>query len=139
MKKTWMIGGLIGLFLVPEVALAWRAWNRHEVLPVADGVFEVVSRVGSGPRQFWCGAGDYVYRKMGAPGVQRIYIHEAIGESVNRPGKKSVKFSLTPPLDVSTSPGYSLSVKAVGDNLSAASAQQYCYDGGYEDRIIPRF
>lgn len=138
MKNPWFMSVLIGLFLLPEVALAWRAWNRHEVLPVSENTFEVVSRVGSGPREFWCGAGDFVYRRMGAPGVQRIYIVKAIGESVNRPGRKAVQFSLIAPKGVSTNPGYSLSVKAVGDNLSAASAQQYCYDGGYEDRIIPR-
>jgi hypothetical protein len=139
MKNGWLIGGVVAALLVPEVALAWWAWNRHEVLPVSKSVFEVIGRPGSGPREYWCGAGDYVYRNMGAPGVQRVYIVEAIGPSVNRPGKKSVKFSLTPPKGVSTSPGYSLSVKAVGDNLSAAAAQQYCYDGGYDERIIPRF
>lgn len=139
MKQKWILSAVVALFVLPDIALAWRAWNRHEVLPVSEGVFEVVSRVGSGPREFWCGAGDYVYRNLRAPGVQRVYIVRPIGMSVNRPGRKSVQFSLSPPQGVSTNPGYSLSVKAVGDNLSAASAQQYCYDGGYEDRVIPRF
>jgi len=139
MKNSLFLSGAIALLTLPQPASAWWALNRHEVLPVSQDRFEVVSRVGSGPRQFWCGAGDFVYRNLSAPGVTRVYIVEPIGASKTRPGKKAVTFSTTPPENVDKSPGYSLSVKAVGDNLSAASAQQYCYEGGYEDRIFPKF
>lgn len=139
MKRSLILTGAIALLALPVPASAWWAFNRHEVLPVTQDSFEVISRVGSGPQQFWCGAGDFVYRKMSAPGVTRVYIVAPIGASKTRPGKKAVTFSTTPPEGANTTPGYSLSVKAVGDNLSAASAQQYCYDGGYEDRIFPNF
>ncbi|MFV0515724.1 MAG: hypothetical protein ACK5MY_19090 [Jhaorihella sp.] len=36
------------LLLAPAQALAWWAWNRHEVLPVGGGVFEVIAEPGSG-------------------------------------------------------------------------------------------
>ena len=135
MKKQIAAGALgATLILIPMTAQAWWAWNRHEVLPVSDGVFEVVSRVGSGAQQFWCGAGDFVYRGLGLPNNQRVYIWKAIGPSVNRPGKKAVQFSTTAPPGANTTPGYSLSVKAVGDNLQAVAAQQYCFgDDPFED------
>lgn len=114
--------------LLPAVASAWTAWNRLEVQPLKNGVYEVISDVGSGPVQFWCGAGDYGMRVLGAGATQRIYIWEAIGPSVTRPGRKAVQFSLTPPPGADTSTGYSLTVKRAGDNITAAMAQNYCYD-----------
>ncbi|WP_233145712.1 hypothetical protein [Phaeobacter sp. 22II1-1F12B] len=121
------------LILIPEAGQAWRSFNRQEVLPVSEGVFEVVNDVASSAADFWCSAGDYAYREMRTEAVQRVYIWRGIGPSVNRPGKKAVQFSLTPPEGVSTEPGYTLSVKAEGDNMRAGSAQQYCFGNGPED------
>ncbi|MDE4135082.1 hypothetical protein PXK00_18385 [Phaeobacter sp. QD34_3] len=117
-----------GIGLYPFSAQAWWAWNHHEVLPVSQGVWEVVSRVGSGPQDYWCGIGDFAIRQLRSSATQRIYIWEGIGPSKNRPGRKSVKFALVPPPGADTSTGYSLSIKRVGDNLSASLARNYCYD-----------
>lgn len=126
--------GLLALVSFPFEAAAWRAWNRHEVLPVSQGVWEVVSEIGSGAQDYWCGIGDYALRELRTQATQRIYIWQGIGPSVNRQRRKSVQFSLSPPAGVSTEPRISLSVKAVGDNLNAATARGYCYD-----RIDERF
>lgn len=112
---------------IPTWATAWWSFNRLEVFPVSNSVWEVVAGVGTSPADFWCGAGDYAQRVLGTPAAERIYIWRAIGPSVNVPGRKAVQFSLTPPPNVSTSPGYSLSVKATGDNLARHAAVQYCY------------
>lgn len=125
--------------LTPQWAGAWWAFNRHEVLPVSTGVYEVVSEVGSGAQDFWCGAGDYAYRELGVASVQRVYIWRGIGPSVNRPGRKAVQFSLTPPPGADTDPALTLSVKDVGDNLRAAHAQQYCFGMDHEDPFKRRF
>jgi len=119
----------LGIALAATSANAdiWRAVNQHEVAALKGGGFEVISEVGAGAADYWCGAGDYVRRRLGARGTQRIYISRALGPSVARPGKSSVQFVLTPPPGADTSTRLSLSVKAVGDNLSAAMAQQYCY------------
>lgn len=139
MKRVSTLILALATALAPGWASAWWAYNRHEVLPVSNGVFEVVSEVGSGAQQFWCAAGDYAYRALGAAAAQRIYIVRAIGPSQTRPGRKSVQFSLVPPPGADTEPRLSLSVKAVGDNLRAAAAQQYCFGNGYEDPFLRRF
>ena len=115
------------LALAPGWAGAWRAFNAHEVLPVSPGVFEVVSEVGSGAMDYWCSAGDYAYRGMGSASTQRVYIWRGLGPSVNRPGKKAIQFSLTPPAGADTEPALTLSMHDVGDNLRASTAQQFCF------------
>ena len=126
------LGAVLALTALP--ASAWRAHNRHEVLPVTNGVFEVVGQVGSSAADFWCGAGDYIYAYQSKRSVQRIYIWRGLGPSATRPGKKSVQFSLTPPPGADTSPTMALSYDDVGDNLRAAMAQQYCFSFDHEDR-----
>lgn len=112
---------------LPTYGMAWWAFNRHEVFPVSDTVWEVVARVGTSAADYWCGAGDYAQRVMGVPAASRIYIWKAVGPSETRPGKKAVQFSLTPPEGADTSTGYSLTVKRAGDNLARHAAVQYCY------------
>ena len=133
MKHLTALTVAAALALAPGWSAAWRAMNRQEVLPVSNSVFEVVARAGSGPADFWCAAGDYAYRGLGTPAVQRVYVWRGIGPSVNRPGYKAMQFSLTPPPGADTSPSLTLSLRRIGDNLRAASAQQYCYSE-LEDR-----
>lgn len=126
---------LIGLTLaaalaLPQSAAAWRAWNDHEVLPAAKGVFEVVAETGYGTaaRDYWCAIGDFAIRQLGTQATRRIYIWQAEGPSVNRGRKKAVQFALVAPKGADTTPGYTLSTKRVGDNMTASQAQNYCYD-----------
>ncbi len=116
--------------LIPTPAFAWRAVNGTEVNPVRKGVFEVIPHGRSGAQQFWCGAGDYARVALGIGPTQRLYIWRAIGPSETRPGSKSVQFALSPPPGKEDyKPGYSLSVKAEGDNLDVFTAQRYCGSG----------
>lgn len=121
---------------VPVTAEAWRAWNRHEILPVSQGVWEVVNEVGSGAQDYWCAIGDFAIRQLRTQATQRIYIWRGVGPAVNRPGKKSVHFSLTPPPGVDTKPTVSLNVKHVGDNRNAMLARNHCTDR-LGDRFFP--
>lgn len=127
MKRAQLVAIALSLSVLPTWATAWWAMNRHEVFPVSDNAWEVVSRVGSSAADYWCGAGDFAQRVLGTPAAQRIYIWKAVGPSVNRPGRDAVQFSLTPPPDSDTTTGYSLSVKRAGDNLARHAAVQYCY------------
>ncbi|WP_291738040.1 hypothetical protein, partial [Leisingera sp. F5] len=103
--------------------------NRHEVLPVSEGVWEVVARVGTGAQDYWCGIGDFAIRQLRAPVNQRIYVWRGVGPSVNRPGRKSVQFAFGLPPGVSDrSSSLSLNVREAGDNLHVTAAQTYCYD-----------
>ena len=124
--------------LTPGWVGAWRAYNWHDVFPVSKIAFEVIGRPGSAAADYWCGAGDYVRHGLRKPATTRVYIWRAIGPSVIQSGYKAVQFSLTPPENASTSPGYSLSVKAVGDNMTAAAAFQFCLGNDRFDPFIPR-
>jgi hypothetical protein len=118
---------------VPGSALAWYAYNRHEVLPVSEGVFEVVGRPGSGAVDYWCAAGDFSISQVRTKANQRVYVWKAIGPSVNRPGKKAVQFAYGPPEGGDTSDSYSVSVKRPGENMSASFAKQYCYGSKFDE------
>jgi hypothetical protein len=126
------------LVMIPVWGGAWRAYNWHDVFAVSKTVFEVIGRPGSGAADYWCGAGDYVRHALRQPATTRIYIWRAIGPSVVQSKRKAVQFSMAPPENATTSPGYSLSVKAVGDNLTAAAAFQYCLGGNRFDPFVPR-
>lgn len=126
------------LAVVPSAALAWWSINHHEVVPISKGVFAVLNENSSGAADYWCAAGDYTRRQLRIPSAQKIYIWRGIGPSETHPGKKSVQFSLTPPEKSDPSPGYSLSVKAVGDSLTSAAAYQYCLGDGLYDPFRPR-
>ncbi|MBI6629868.1 hypothetical protein [Pontibaca salina] len=119
-----------------SAALAWRAVNRQEVFALPQGGFEVLSRPGAGPAQFWCAAGDYARRVLNTAAVQRLYIQRGVGPSVTRPGTKAVQFALNPPPGAATEHGYSLSIDAVGYNLTSAAAHQFCFGNDpFEDRF----
>lgn len=123
--------------MVPTVAAAFQALNRFEVYPVnKSGVFEVVNRHGSAPKDFWCGAGDYAIRVLRTSATQRIYLVQPVGPAVTVQGRKGVQYALSPPQGANTTPGYSVSVKNVGDNMPAHMAQNYCYDR-IEDELWP--
>ncbi|MGI9368004.1 MAG: hypothetical protein ACR2O2_04120 [Ruegeria sp.] len=139
MKRFLKISAVAAMVVAPEVGQAIgigfgvRLGYRTAVAKVSDGVFEVVSLSGSAPVAYWCGAGDFAIRNLRTQATQRIYIWKAYGPSVSQPGKKAVQFSLSPPEGVDTTPGYSVTVKRVGENMTAGSAQGYCYDNMIDD------
>lgn len=118
---------LVGLISAPTLSRAWIAWNGNDVFQIEPGVFEVIGRAGrTGAQHYWCAAGDYARRVLRTPAAQRLYIHKAIGPSVARPGARAVQFALQPPPEGPAEQSYSLSVKAVGDNMTRSMAFGYC-------------
>ncbi len=133
--RNLVLGGLaLGLGIAPGMTLAqWRATNRSEVFPLSKGVFEVVNRSSSRTQDYWCAAGDYAITQLRTAATQRIYVVVPLGPSRSRPGKKGVQFALSPPPEGPAPDSYSLSVKRPGENLTAASARNYCYDDMFLD------
>jgi len=122
------------LFILPGASQAWRAWNWHEVYPLNDTTFEVIGRAGTGPADYWCGAGDFARTVLGVAPTQRIYIWHKEGPSQTRAGHRAVQFAFSPPPGKENyQSGYSLTVKEAGDNLTAAAAHQYCVN---RDRFL---
>jgi hypothetical protein len=125
--KTSLLSGVlsIAVLALPNAALAFRSINGQDVNPMANGVFEVVGKPGAGPREYWCSAGHYARAMLRAAANQRIYITRGLGQSETTNRRSAVQFSLTkPPGDYQS--GYSLSIKNVGENLTAAAASNYC-------------
>ncbi|WP_254444601.1 hypothetical protein [Ruegeria arenilitoris] len=101
-----------------------RPQFRTQITPLKDGTFQVKPVGGSSAAvTYWCGIGDYAVRTLGVSNSQRIYVSKAYEK-----GARTVNFSFTPPPGADTKSGYSLTVNRVGENLSAASAQNYCFD-----------
>lgn len=96
---------------------------RTEITPLQDGTYQVKAIGSSAPVNYWCGIGDYALNTLDVANNQKIYISKAY-----EPGVRTVQFSLTPPPDSDTSSGYSVTVRRVGANMSASTAQGYCYD-----------
>lgn len=112
----------------PVAADAYTARNRMNVEDIGGSAFEVVSRNGkTGARDYWCAAGEYA-TAQGLASNARIYLLRAPGPSLSQPGRKAVQFTTRPEASGITplSPQLSLTVTAIGDNLSVALAREYC-------------
>lgn len=112
---------------LPVMSFAFTAKNRLTVAPVNEAVFEVVGRPGSGAREYWCAAGEYA-RSLGVRTNTRVYIESGRQQSVSQRGKTAVRFTIAPDAAGVTpiSPQLVLNVDTPGDNLSVASAVEYC-------------
>lgn len=126
---------LAGGLLIPAAGLAYVAVNWLDVAPLSRTVFEVVGQAGSGPREYWCGAGDYAIAQLGVSATTPVYLWAAYGPSQSQPGRKAVQFALSVPPGGAAPPSYSLSIRNVGDSLTAAAARQYCYGNRFEEEI----
>lgn len=124
--RTGLCAALMAL--APVAAPAWQADNLLTVNPLSGGGFEVVGAPGSGGPDFWCAAGDYAMRVLGADSTQRVYLIRSRGAPETSNRTSSVQFSLTPPPGAVPRDGLFLSMRRVGDNLSVAFARNYCLD-----------
>ena len=127
MTRALGLAAMATLAVWPNWSLGWTAQNLLEVQQLNSEVIEVIGGAGSGPAQYWCGAGDYFRRVKGIGGAQRIYIWRGVGPSETQAGRAAVQFALTAPDGADTSTSYTLSMKRAGDNMSAGLAQQYCW------------
>lgn len=78
--------------LTPLAALADLTLRGNVVKPVGPGAFEVPWRGRSGPRDFWCIAGEYARYDLGLPGRTRLYRTSPLP----RRAGEGVRFSLSP-------------------------------------------
>lgn len=114
--------------LAPLSSWAWQADNFLTVNPLPGGAFEVIGKPGSAGPDFWCAAGDYAIRALGAAGTQRVYIVRGRGAPETADRFRSVQFALSPPSGVTPKDSLFLTMRNVGDNLPAVFAQTYCLD-----------
>ena len=122
-----LILSVLSAILMSQQASAFVASNGLVVEAEGQNVFTVPYRGLSGDTDFWCAAGDYGLAR-GIRGNTRIYLAEAEGPSVSTQGRKAVQFTFDPQAAGVTpiQPRVSLSVRAVGDNMTVTAARQFC-------------
>jgi hypothetical protein len=106
------------LLALPVPALA--GGSRLPVQPVNANTFDVLYSGDANIHDFWCAAGNYAARKLGARSATRIY---RISEPPRRAGQ-GIRFSLDPAGHAS-----STELGRVGNDdgsLSVASAKNQC-------------
>lgn len=120
---------LVGLTALAFTATALPVSGGHEsrssALAVKDGLFEVFAEY-SDNSIYWCGAATYAMGQLGATATQRVFVWQTQSPSVGKPGKKSVKFALTPPPGPTPGDSYTPNVDTVGQSLSVSQAKQTC-------------
>ena len=68
-------------------------------------VFEVGVRPNAIEAEFWCGAGDYASRQLGAPNNARVYVVSGTGAGTVTSNPETAQFSLKPPQAVQGAAG----------------------------------
>jgi len=113
-----MILAAMAAALMPLTASADITRGGFVVNPINGSNFEVPWRGRSGPRDFWCVAGDYVRYDLNLPGNTRIYRTSALP----RRAGEAVRFSLNPAGAQPTG----LALIGGGNSISAAHALLQC-------------
>lgn len=115
---------------LPTAGQAFTADKRVKVNAIGNSTFEVVASGGTGNKLYWCAAAQYA-RSIGVNGSNRIYLVMGPKQSQTLAGRRAVHFTTNPSAAGITpvEPQSGLSVSVPGDNLSVASAGQYCYQG----------
>ncbi|RLK02581.1 hypothetical protein [Ruegeria conchae] len=125
LKLACLVAALVSPTLSQAVGfgVGVRPAFRTTVTPLNDGTYEVAAIGTSAPVAYWCGIGDFAIRTLRTSATQRIYISKPYER-----GARTVQFSLSPPEGAEDVTTYSVTVKTVGANMTAGSAQGYCYD-----------
>lgn len=129
---TARFSSLAVVLLVTLVATAASARemglrNGIRAQAVSNSVFEIAPRGGSGVQEFWCGAGEYARRALGAKGGETLYVVGGIGQGqvINR--KSTAQFSLLPPSQAQGASGrQGRWGPALGDSMTVSQARGRC-------------
>jgi hypothetical protein len=91
-------------------------------------VFEVVSRGAAKGIEYWCAAGDYAQRGLGASWNADIYIARGLGQSVTTGKRSAVQFTIDPGAAgvVPAPASLSLNDLVVGERMSVRKAYGKC-------------
>ncbi len=103
------------------------ARNSLRVAPLTDGSIEVFAQPGTVARDYFCAAGDYAQRRLGASNTTYVVMTGPDGPSRSRDSGRSAVFGLSatrPPAEVPR--GTSLRMSVAGESLSVAQARALC-------------
>ncbi|MEP2533392.1 hypothetical protein [Shimia sp.] len=98
MKRALLVSALVVAGCSETSAGGFVTRTGVRVVPVNDMVFEVGARPGETMNaDFWCGAGDYARRVLGAGDRDRVYVVSEAGQGAVIQGNSTAQFSLSPP------------------------------------------
>ena len=92
MLQTLATTLIAALSLGQVSTLTWINPDRYSVRPLSTSSFEVFWRGRSTPRDFWCVAGDYARRELGATPATHIYRVSSLARHIGQ----VTRFSLSP-------------------------------------------
>ena len=92
MLRPILLTAVLAMAAIPGAASAWIAGNGLIVRPTGATTFDIPYRGRSGPRDFWCAAGDYVRYQLPRSGNTRIYRTSPLP----RRSGQGISFSLSP-------------------------------------------
>ena len=105
--------------LIPLTATAQHITREDQVVrSIGPGAFEVPWRGRSGPRDFWCAAGDCARYELNLPGNTRLFRTSPLP----RRSGEAVRFSLSPEGAHPTG----LALIGGGNSISVAHARLQC-------------
>lgn len=105
----------------------FRTTRGERVYALEGGVFEVALMDQGYLPGYWCNAGNYARRALGAGWNDRVYVHRGLGPGVAANRKNTVLFTLTPP-GAPQSEGAIVRINAFkpGQNLTVRNAESQC-------------
>lgn len=128
-RRLFGVALIAGLsVMVADFADAFTSRHGTRVNPVNANVFEVIPRSGGSGAMFWCGAGDYAQRELGASWQARVYIARGRAQSETTGRRSAVQFTLDPAAVGVTpiQPSLSINSLKVGDNMTVRMAFEFC-------------
>ncbi|MDE4274311.1 hypothetical protein PXK58_08295 [Phaeobacter gallaeciensis] len=108
---------------------AFTSRKSARVNPVSEQVFEVVPIAGGTGLDYWCGAGDYAVRALGAPMSAMVYVSRAMGPSDTTNRRSAVQFTLDANMLAGAEPITNPPINRlnVGDAMQVRAALSFCH------------
>lgn len=105
----------------------FQTFTGVRVNPVNQSIFEAIPRSASSGSQFWCGAGEYARRVLGARPGDKVYVVSEAGPAVTMSAPSAVQFSLKPAGQVQGAAGHRATWgPKIGDDEFAGDASRKC-------------
>lgn len=120
-------------------ASGFVAQNAHRVYEIGPDRFEVVARPRTNGVQYFCAAGDYAVRRLGAGAGETVLLVEPDGPSRTRPGARGASFALIATAEAPPRTGANVSMREAGENLLVGHARLLCDRDDDDDRFLHLF
>lgn len=107
-----------------RMSSSFRATNNFLVVPgPGSGEFTVLAQAGASGKDFFCAAGDYAHRRLGAPDSMRVMLVTPAGPNPAFNGQRTAGFRVVSSGEAPPRQGINISARRVGENLLVGHAR----------------